>query len=69
MLIKSKEDLAKQLADTRRAQGMSITALAKKADADPAVISRMEHGKSNITMVTLIRIVKALGKRLHISIK
>jgi plasmid maintenance system antidote protein VapI len=48
---------------------MSITALAKKADADPAVISRMEHGKSNITMVTLIRIVKALGKRLHISIK
>jgi len=69
MLISNVKDLGKLLQKKRQAANLSGAELADKAHTGQAMVSRIESGKANITVFTLLKIAKALGKKLHISIK
>ena len=69
MLINSKKEIGELVRNARHILGMSGGQLAAKAATSPARISRIEHGKENITVTILIRIAKAFGKKLHITFK
>lgn len=69
MIIKSNKELGKLVQKNRQTTGMPSAELADKAKTSQSMISRIEHGKANVTLSTLIKIAKALGKRLHITFK
>ena len=69
MLISSQKEIGKLIKNARRILGMSGCKLAALAATSPARISRIEHGKENITVTILVRIAKAFGKKLHITFK
>lgn len=69
MLIKSMADIGRLIKRLRQKTDISGTHLAEKAKTGQAVVSRIEHGKSNLTISTLIRIAGALGKKLYINIR
>jgi len=66
MLIKTLLDLGILVKRERRKSGLSGQAMAEKADLDQGHISRIEGGKSNVTLKTLIRIAESTGKRLYV---
>lgn len=45
----------------REALGLSQEALAEKADLDPTYISGIERGVRNPSLLSIVRIAKALG--------
>lgn len=57
-------DLTIRIAELRRAQRLSQAQLAKKARMPQSVIARLESGKHNMTVETLIRVAAALKTRL-----
>ena len=69
MLISSQKEIGKLIKNARRILGMSGSKLAAEAATSPARISRIEHGKENITVTISIKIAKAFGKKLHITFK
>jgi len=66
MLIKTLLDLGIVVKRERRKASMSGREMAAKAGLDQGQISRIESGKSNVTMKTLIRIADSMGKRLYV---
>lgn len=56
--------LANQIIELRRAAGLTQQALAASTGIDQSEISRIERGIANPTQETLLRLGKALGKRL-----
>ena len=69
MLIKNSDDIGELVRKARQAGKLSGPALGDKAGTGQAMVSRIEHGRANVTISTLIRIARALGKKLYISIK
>lgn len=69
MLIRNKDDIGQLVKELRTAEKLNGTKFAAKVGTDQAVISRIEHGNTNVKLKTLLKIAKALGKRLYISIK
>lgn len=60
-------ELTIRIAELRRAQRLSQAQLAKKAHMPQSVIARLESGKHNMTVETLIRVAAALNKRLVVA--
>lgn len=53
----------------RKAQGMTLTALASATGIDKSTLSRLENDPTaNVTLSTLIRVAEALGHDLQISV-
>jgi len=49
----------------RKRQKMSITELATLCNIDKSKLSKFEHGKINLTMLTLNELAKGLGIPVH----
>ena len=53
----------------RRELGLSLSALARRADTSPATLSRYENGWSRFEIYTLKKLAAALGCRVRISLE
>lgn len=60
--------LIQALIDARREKGMTQKELAAKTGIDQADISKIEHGKLNISFRTMQRLAEGLGKMLKIEL-
>lgn len=60
--------VGKQIRDIRKKQGLSQKELAQKLGISQQVISRIEKGGENISLLTLKIISNALGKKVAISL-
>ena len=69
MIINNLSDIGKLIARVRHEQDLSGKALADKLETNQPFISRIEGDKTNITLSTLMKIARACGKRLYISIR
>ena len=57
-----------QIKKNRKKMRVTQQQLAKKLKTSQSVIARIEAGKQNITLDTLIKISIILGKRLHVKL-
>ena len=69
MIIDSLKDIGKLVAELRRNENISGEKFAEKMASTQPFVSRLERGKINVTINMLIRIARACGKRIYISIK
>lgn len=69
MIINTLEDIGKLLKRLRQQEDLSGPALAERSGIQQPTISKMERGKVNVTLLTLIKIAHAFGKRINISIE
>lgn len=61
--------LAHTLKDAREASGLSLADVAERSGIDRGALSRLENGHAdNPTLNTLVRYLKAIGKKLVVSI-
>jgi len=58
-----------QVIKARLQKGFSQKALAKKIGTKQSAISRLESGNYNPSLAFLVKISKALGTKLHVSIE
>lgn len=61
------EAIGREIRRVRKEEGLSQQELAQKAGISQQLISRIEKGKENISLITLKKISKALGRRAEIS--
>ncbi len=61
------EKAGKMIRDIRKEKGLSQKALADKLGVSQQLISRIENGKENISLITLANILRVLGKELKIT--
>ena len=54
------QKLGKRIRQLRQQQGLNLRELAVKCHMDNSKVSKIEHGKINVTMVTLFSIAEAL---------
>lgn len=69
MIINTPEELGKMLKRLRQEADLSGQTLAEKSGIEQPHISKIERGKVNVTLSTLIKIAHAFGKRINISIE
>lgn len=60
------EVIGKRMADIRREQDLSQIDLAKKIGISQQLISRIEKGRENVSLMTLRNIMSALNKKVNI---
>lgn len=60
-------ETGRQISDIRREQGLSQKNLAKKMNISQQIISRVEKGRENISLITLSNIARALDKKVEIN--
>ncbi|MHB1483817.1 MAG: helix-turn-helix domain-containing protein [Saccharofermentanales bacterium] len=61
--------LVKALVEARNEAGMTQQQLSKKSEIDQAVLSRIESGKANPSIKTLLKVANGLGKKLIIDFR
>lgn len=66
---KAKEDLIKQYKSCRKALGMSQAKLASLTGIAQPNIARFESGNYNPTLEMMVRLAKAMGKEIVITLK
>lgn len=57
----SVESFGQELNDARQAVGLSITELSNRSGVDFGLISKIENGKANPTLQTLLKLANAMG--------
>jgi DNA-binding XRE family transcriptional regulator len=72
--LDSEEDLqfrglAKELKGQREKAGLSLAIIAERSGIDQGALSRLENGRGNPTIQTLMRYAKAIGGRIDWSFK
>lgn len=60
-------DIGKKIKDIRRGQGLPQKGLAGRAGVSQQLISRIEKGRENVSMATLINIANALDRKIEIN--
>lgn len=60
--------LAKSIKKFRKKAGMTQKDFAQKLRTSQSAVARIESGKQNISLPTLVRIAHILGRKLHIKI-
>ncbi|MBU3958707.1 MAG: helix-turn-helix domain-containing protein [Candidatus Omnitrophica bacterium] len=60
--------IAERIKSIRKLKGLTQDALAKKLRASQQIISRIERGRENISLLTLKKIVDALEMELYLEI-
>lgn len=63
------EKTGKQILSIRKQQGLSQQGMAKRLGVSQQLISRIEKGRENVSLYTLSKISRALGKKVDISFK
>ena len=61
------EKVGKEVADVRLKEGLSQKDLARKIGISQQLISRIESGRENVSIATLVGIARALNKKVEIS--
>ena len=57
--------IGRRIADLRRDRGISQQDLAARCNFEKSNLSRIEYGRSNMTIATLLTISRALGVKLR----
>lgn len=65
----TRKDVAQQLREVRKAQGMTQESLAELVGTKKSNISRLESGRYNPSLDFLVKVAKGLGKQLQIKVK
>ena len=65
----TRREVARQLKEMRRAQGMTQESLAELVGTKKSNISRLESGRYNPSLDFLVKVAKGLGKQLQIRMK
>ena len=68
-VVKKRQAIISKIAQVRLKKGFSQTQLAKLTGMHRSNICRIESGRQNISIDTLIRIFDALGKNILIELK
>lgn len=61
--------IAEKIRDVRQASGLTQGELAEKIGISQQVISRVEKGRSDIRLLTLEKIARALGRAVNVELK
>jgi len=61
------ENLGKEIAALRREQGLSQKELARKIGISQQLISRIEKGRENLSLITITHIARALNRKAEVS--
>lgn len=67
-LERTKLDFSLALERERRHVGLSYADLAKRLGTSPAYISKVFRGDTNLTIESMVKLVRAVGGKLHIEI-
>ena len=62
-------DVAKQLRDVRKAQGVTQESLAALVGPKKSNISRLESGRYNPSLDFLVKVAGGLGKQIQVKVK
>ena len=63
------QEVAKQLRDVRKSQGMTQESLAELVGTKKSNISRLESGRYNPSLDFLVRVAGGLGKQIQVKVK
>ena len=63
------QEVAKQLRDVRKSQGMTQESLAELVGTKKSNISRLESGRYNPSLDFLIKVAECLGKQITIKVR
>ena len=65
----TRRDVADQLRNVRKAQGMTQESLAERVGTKKSNISRLESGRYNPSLDFLVKVADGLGKQIQIKVK
>lgn len=68
-VLRLAEDLGEQIRAAREAAGLSQEAVAEKIGMTRTNYARIEYGKTNVTIETLIRIADGLGLTVGVELR
>ena len=63
------QEVAKQLRDVRKSQGMTQESLAELVGTKKSNISRLESGRYNPSLDFLVKMAGGLGKQIQVKVK
>ena len=63
------QEVAKQLRDVRKSQGMTQESLAELVGTKKSNISRLESGRYNPSLDFLVKVAVGLGKQIQVKVK
>lgn len=63
------QEVAKQLRDVRKSQGMTQESLADLVGTKKSNISRLESGRYNPSIDFLVKVAGGLGKQIQVKVK
>ncbi len=63
------QEVAKQLRDVRKSQGMTQESLAELVGTKKSNISRLESGRYNPSLDFLVKVARGLGKQIQVKVK
>ena len=67
--MNNREYIGKRVAEIRQAKGLSIRQLAELCGVSAQNITKIEHGRYNVSIDILGKICEALGCKLDIAVK
>ena len=64
-----REEVAQQLREVRKSQGMTQESLADRVGTKKSNISRLESGRYNPSLDFLVKVAGGLGKQIQVKVK
>ena len=65
----TREEVAQQLREVRKSQGMTQELLADRVGTKKSNISRLESGRCNPSLDFLVKVAGGLGKQIQVKVK
>lgn len=65
----TREEVAQQLREVRKSQGMTQESLADRVGTQKSNISRLESGRYNPSLDFLVKVAGGLGKQIQVKVK
>ena len=65
----TREEVAQQLREVRKSQGMTQELLADRVGTKKSNISRLESGRYNPSLDLLVKVAGGLGKQIQVKVK
>ena len=65
----TREEVAQQLREVRKSQGMTQESLADRVGTKKSNISRLESGRYNTSLDFLVKVAGGLGKQIQVKVK
>ena len=68
-IISPRQEVARQLREVRKAEGMTQEHLAKLVGTKKSNISRLESGRYNPSLDFLVKVAEGLGRQITVQVK